>query len=206
MDNGSDDGTVGYLTQFENDSRFRIYKLKKNYGLSSYKKLLRKARGEFIVVVDDDVLTFPPKLKEVFGSYMAAFPEFGYLALDVIQNEFTNGAKPPADHYVDDVRGERTVQLGPTGGWATCFRRSDYRKIRIFFEFTRINMKVSEDGLLAGLFLRWCGLKSGIIKGEYCFHASGPHYSREYGFLDRDIEKYRVSGLGGFVDTYESYK
>mgnify|MGYP001203974854 CR=1 FL=1 len=206
MDNGSTDGTAEYLAEFYGDPRFRVFRLKRNYGLRSYKKLLRKAKGDLVVVVDDDVLAFPPDLNGLFSNYIAAFPDFGYLALDVIQNEFTNGAKPPDDHYRDVVNGDLTIQLGPTGGWCTCFRRRDFRKIQVFFEMSKINMKVSEDGLLAGLFLRWCGLKSGIIKGHRCFHATGPHYSKEHGFLERDIEKYKGSGLDELADLYISHK
>ena len=206
MDNGSDDGTPEYLNELKSDQRFRIYLLKKNYGLASYKKLLRKARGEFIVIVDDDVLMFPPDIEGTFASYFSDFPDFGFLALDVIQNEHTNGAKPPDDHYVECVNGEKVIQAGPAGGWCACFKRKSFRKVWLFFELSNISMKAPEDGLLSGLIYRWCGLKSGIIKGKRCFHASGPHYSRENGFLDRDIEKYRMSGLADFVDAYRSYK
>jgi glycosyltransferase involved in cell wall biosynthesis len=206
MDNGSDDETHLYLEGYRNDARFKIFRLTKNGGLNSYKKLLRKAKGKFVVVVDDDVLSFPADIKEIFSSYLAEFPDFGYLALDVIQNEYTNGAKPPSDCYVDINLGGKIVQLGPTGGWCTCFRRKDYRKIKLMFDLKNINMGRSEDGLLAGLFHRWLGLKSGIIKGKYCFHASGPYYSKENGYLDRDIEKYKNSGLDSFVEAYEKFK
>ncbi len=149
---------------------------------------------------------FPPDIEGTFASYFSDFPDFGFLALDVIQNEHTNGAKPSDDHYVECVNGEKVIQAGPTGGWCACFKRKSLRKVWLFFELSNISMKAPEDGLLSGLIYRWCGLKSGIIKGKRCFHASGPHYSRENGFLDRDIEKYRMSGLADFVDAYRSYK
>lgn len=206
MDNGSDDGTREYLDELKNDPRFRIVRLKKNYGLNAYKKLFRLAKGEFIVEIDDDVILFPNDIATVFDSYMAAFPEFGYLALDVIQNEFTNGAKPPAENYQEIERDGKVVQDGPTGGWCTCFRRSDYRKIRLSFFLKDMNMRTSEDGMISGMFREKLKLKSGIIKDVFCFHASGPHYSKEFGCLERDIEKYRAAGLDSFVDMYSNFR
>ena len=206
MDNGSTDGTPTFLSKYENDKRFRIIKLKKNYGLNSYKKLFNRAEGEYIVVVDDDVLAFPENIKTVFESYLSSFPDYGFLALDVVQNEHTNGAKPPPDFYVEVEREGKVVQTGQAGGWCACFRRKDYRKIKILFNLKNIDMKAGEDSLLSGLFSKWLKLKSGIIKGHFCFHASGPYYSREYGYLDRDIEKYKDAGLNSFVEAYEKYK
>lgn len=206
MDNGSTDGTKEFLTGYESRKNFRIIKLKKNFGLNAYKKLIGKARGEYIVVVDDDVLAFPKDIKQIFESYLNCFTDYGYLALDVIQNEHTNGAKPTPDFYMDVEKDGKIVQTGPTGGWCSCFRRKDYRKIKIFFKFKNLNMKASEDGILSGLFAKWLKLESGIIKGHFCFHASGPYYSKEYGYLDRDIEKYKDAGLDSFVEMYENYK
>ena len=206
MDNGSTDGTSDFLEQYQNDKRFKLVRLKKNFGLNSYKRLLKLATGEYIVVVDDDVLSFPDDIKGVFSGFMTDFPDFGYLALDVIQNEHTNGAKPGPEFYTDIDRGNKTVLLGPTGGWCTCLRRRDYNKIKYLFNLKRMDMKQSEDGLLSGLIGKWLGLKSGIIKGQCCFHATGPYYSKENGYLDRDIEKYRSAGLSSFVDTYTKFK
>lgn len=206
MDNGSTDGTAQVLAAYEHKPGFKVIRRKKNYGLNSYKKLFNRARGTYIVVVDDDVLTFPKNIREIFESYMNGFPDFGFLALDVIQNEYTNGAKPTAEFYTELVRDGKIVQVGPAGGWCACFRKRDYRKVLLFFNLKPLSMKIGEDGLLVGLFAKWLKLKSGIIKGHYCFHAAGPHYSKEYGYLDRDIEKYRDAGLDRFVETYEEYK
>jgi glycosyltransferase involved in cell wall biosynthesis len=195
MDKGSTDGTQDFLQQFD-----------KNYGLNAYKKLIGKAKGEYIVVVDDDVLAFPNNIKQVFADYLTTFKDFGYLALDVIQNEHTNGAKPEIEHYIEVERDGKIIQKGPTGGWCTGFRRKDYRKIKLFFNWKDMNMKASEDGILSLLFEKWLKLKSGIIKDIKCFHAAGPYYSKEYGYLDRDIEKYKLGGLDNFVEMYNEYK
>jgi glycosyltransferase involved in cell wall biosynthesis len=206
MDNGSTDGTAEFLKQFENHKNFRIVLRDKNYGLNAYKKLIGKAKGDYIVVVDDDVLGFPPNIKQVFESYMTTFKDFGYMALDVIQNEHTNGAKPTLEHYTEVERNGKIVQQGPAGGWCACFRRKDYQKIKLLFWWSDLSMKNAEDGRLSYLLNKWLKLKYGIIKDIKCFHAAGPYYSREYGYLDRDIEKYKISGLDNFVEMYKEYK
>jgi glycosyltransferase involved in cell wall biosynthesis len=205
MDNGSDDATAQVLAQYKDHQSFRIIKLKKNYGISAYKKLFGKVRGEYAVIVDDDVLSIPQGVDKTFVDYMTTYTDYGFIGLNVIQNEFTDGAKPPIEHYTEDVRGEKIVERGPTGGWCTCFRRSDYRKVKWRFLFSSISMKVAEDGMLSLLFSTKLKLKSGLIKNTVCFHACGPYYAKEYGHLDREIEKYSASGLIDYVDKYKEY-
>jgi glycosyltransferase involved in cell wall biosynthesis len=206
MDNGSTDETPDVLQRYQNSQLVRVVTREKNYGLEAYKKLFALARGEYIVVVDDDVLQFPGSLDRIFADYMLAFPDYGFLGLNVVQNEFTNGAKPGPDQYVDDIRGEKAVERGPTGGWCACFRRSDYQKLWLRMRFSRLNMKHSEDGFLAVNLKKKLGLHSGIIRDAVCFHATGPEYARQYGHLGREIQKYAQSGLPSFVAAYEKYK
>ncbi|MEJ8802675.1 glycosyltransferase family 2 protein [Pontibacter sp. H249] len=206
MDNGSTDKTPEVLNRFVNNNLVKIIRRKKNYGLNAYKKLFKQASGEYVVIVDDDVLNFPKSVDKIFIDYMTSFQDYGFLALNVIQNEFTNGAKPEPSFYVDDTKEDKTIEQGPTGGWCSCFRVKDYSKIRLRFLFTNLNMKRGEDGLITKLLYKKLGLKSGIIKKEYCFHACGPYYAKEFGHLDREIEKYKNSGLKNFIDIYKQYK
>ena len=205
MDNGSDDATYQVLKKYEKHDRIRIFKLKKNYGLSSYKKLFGKVKAEYAVIVDDDVLRFPDNLDQTFIDYMTTYTDYGLIALNVIQNEFTDGAKPGIENYTEDVRGDKVIEAGPTGGWCACFRMSDYRKIKWRFYFIKINMKVSEDGMLSQLFQHKLHLNSGLIKNAICFHACGPHYAKEYGHIAREIEKYATSGLDKYVEKYQQF-
>ncbi|WP_347156794.1 glycosyltransferase family 2 protein [Pontibacter chitinilyticus] len=205
MDNGSTDNTGEVLKKYEHLDHVKLIRRKKNYGLNAYKKLFAAASGEYVVIVDDDVLAFPKGVDKIFIDYMESFPDYGFVALNVVQNQYTNGAKPGPECYQEDVRGNRIIERGPTGGWCACFRKNDYKKISLRFFFTNLNMKRSEDGLIAKLFYNKLGLKSGLIKEAYCFHACGPHYAKEYGHLDREIEKYAKSGLKDFVDMYQKH-
>lgn len=206
VDNGSTDDTETILSKYVKDKRFNIKRLKRNLGLRSYKKLFNIAKGEYIVIVDDDVLAFPKDIQNIFTSYMTSFPDYGFLAMDVIQNEFTDGAKPSEGFYIEDQRENKIIEEGPAGGWCSCFRKKDYRKIRFYFIFSKLTMKNGEDGLLTALLYKKLGLRHGVIKGQFCFHANGPHYSKEYGYLERDIEKYKMSGLDNCARFYKEYQ
>jgi glycosyltransferase involved in cell wall biosynthesis len=205
MDNGSTDSTPEVLERYKNHPRFRIVVRDKNYGLNAYKKLFDMVAGEYVVIVDDDVLEFPDHLNAVFLDYMEAFPDYGFLALNVVQNEFTDGAKPGRENYTEETRDGRTIERGPAGGWCACFRNREYKKVRIWMMLTKLSMKRSEDGSLSKYLWKRLGLKYGLIKDAYCLHASGPHYARQYGHLDREVEKYAKAGLDSYVETYQKY-
>ncbi|GAA3993536.1 glycosyltransferase family 2 protein [Mucilaginibacter dorajii] len=205
MDNGSTDDTSIILDRYKDQEFVRIIKRDKNYGLNSYKKLFSYAKGDYIVVVDDDVLTFPKQLDRVFENYMLTFRHYGFIALNVIQDEFTNGAKPGPEFYTEEAIDDKVIEYGPTGGWCACFRKKDYRKLWFKVLFANLDMKYSEDGFLVHNFQKKLGLKSGIIKDQFCFHASGPYYAKQYGHLDREIAKYKQSGLQSLVSDYQKY-
>lgn len=206
MDNGSTDRTPAVLATFAQHPAVRVITRRRNYGLNSYKKLFNATRGEYVVVVDDDVLEFPADLDRLFLDYMATFTDYGLIALNVVQNEFTNGSKPGPEHYVEETVQGKTLQRGPTGGWCACFRKRDYRRLWPWRWFVNLDMKRSEDGFLVDSFDRRLGLKSGIIRDHFCLHASGPYYAKMFGHLDREIAKYTESGMPDFVQTYKEYK
>ena len=105
-------------------------------SLLSYKqrnKLSNKAsknNNQYIVIIDDDVLDFPEEFDRKLIETMGVYKDIGFLALDVIQNEMTNGAKPEKHFYVEETRGGITVQKGPAGGWCAIIRKRDYKKIK----------------------------------------------------------------------------
>jgi glycosyltransferase involved in cell wall biosynthesis len=206
MDNGSTDATKDVLERFRSERNLRIITRDRNYGLEAYKKLFWSARGQYIVVVDDDVLEFPANLDSIFTQYMQVFPDFGYLAMNVVQNEFTNGAKLPDSEYTPLTRDGLTVERGLPGGWCSCFRRWHYRAIWLPVLLSNFNMRSAEDGFLIHNLRRWFRLEAGIIRDHRCFHACGPYYAQQFGHLDREIEKYAASGMPDFVAAYEEFR
>ena len=206
MDNASTDSTRDLLESYSGNPLIKTVFLEKDRGLNAYKELFRLAQGEYMVTVDDDVIEFPAQLDRIFAEYMELFPDYGYLSLNVIQNEFTNGAKPGPERYSEVTREGRVVQDGPAGGWCACFRRREYEKIRFRLKFFPLSMKHPEDGFLVRNLRMKLRLKCGIIRDAVCFHACGPHYAKEFGNLDREISKYSRSGLDSLVQQYEKVR
>ena len=149
MDNGSTDETQQVLRQYEGLPGVRIIQLPENRGLNSYKKLFGMAQGEILLEVDDDVIQVPKDFDLTFLEYFSRFPDYGYLALNVIQNEMTDGAKPDKNAYVVDARDGYVIERGPTGGWFSAFRRKDFFMFRHLYNLVPFNFSLSEDGVLA---------------------------------------------------------
>lgn len=210
FNNASTDNTQtilsAYQEKYQSNISIKVINNDKNLGLSAYQRLMPMAKGDYIIEVDDDVLEFPNAVDDVFVKYLDTFKKFGFLCLDVIKNEHTNGAKPPESEYTDISVDGLTVQIGPTGGWCAGFRRKDYRIISWFFEkFTKLSFNNGEDAVISRYFRR-LGKKSGVIKDVKCFHAVGPYYAKQYRSLDRDIEKYETAGITYLSDEYKSHK
>lgn len=203
MDNGSTDSTPEVLARYADKPGVRVVRNVKNEALEAYKKLFAMARGRIMVEVDDDVLAFPKGFDQTFIDYFVAFPDYGYLGLNVVQNEKTDGAKGSPSQYKEDIRGTKVVEEGPVGGWCSAFRRRHYLLFKPFLCFFKFSMRRPEDGTLMGFIKVVLRKRIGLIRNAICLHATGPAYSREAGLLDRDIEKYQI---GDSPEIAEKYK
>lgn len=178
-DNASTDGTKQFLEALKNPL-IKIKLSSDNIGTNAKCKAAAMCQGDFIVGIDDDVLSFPDNwIIKMLIAYKSV-PRLGYLSTDVIQNEYTTGAKPSSDLYFNKsfVEGEIIIQFGPTGGWCFMISRKIFEKIgnfadihgRIFF---------SEDGDFLNR-LKSKGYRFGILKDVKVFHATGDHYNKNY--------------------------
>ena len=163
MDNCSTDATPEILSRYASLPDVRVIRNRKNLRLNAYKKLFLLARGRIVVEVDDDVLRFPRGFDKTFLDYFAAYPDYGYLALNVVQDGKTNGAKPDPSHYKDDVRGDKVVAEGPVGGWCAAFYRWHYRFVSPLLWFSGFSMTRVEDGFLMGMTEKVFHKRHGII-------------------------------------------
>lgn len=209
-DNGSKDGTAEFLEKISSqDKRIFVTLNKDNKGLQEYKNLLKKALNygnSYIVILDDDVLAFPHNFDAKMVKVMEVYQDVGMLALDVVQDEKTNGAKPTADHYIEEIRNGIRVEWGPAGGWCTMLRKNDFKKIHRLVNLIKLNMATGEDATIGWFFRNLLRKKPAVLAGEKCLHATGPFYSKKYGYLERDIEKYKMAGLKDLQKIYEDYR
>lgn len=182
-DNGSSDGTREYINEISTVHNFiRPVFSETNVGVNAKGLGFELATGEFTVCLDDDILELPENWAEKMIAAFTAEPKLGYLALDVIQNEHTTGAKLSEENYKDKEYANGIVlQFGPVGGWCFMIPRTVYE---IVGKLRQIKGKVffGEDGDY-NTRCRLKGFKSAILKNVKCFHATGPYYNENYKFI-----------------------
>jgi GT2 family glycosyltransferase len=182
--NASTDGTREYLDAVASSHpHVRVVHHGDNIGVNAYAASVRLARGEYLLEIDDDVVQVPPGwLAEMIRGFKA-LPRAGYLAANVVQDEVTNGAKPPPDHYRTFDYGDGViVEHGPTGGWCTITSRAMVGRIGNFLEMPG-RVFFLEDGDFA----RRCArrlYRVGILRDVRVYHATGVAKNREYGCLE----------------------
>lgn len=189
-DNASTDGTAAYLDAVASSHpHVRVVHHADNIGLNAVAACVRLARGNYLLEMDDDVVEVPPGwLAEMIRAFKAV-PRAGYLATNVVQDESTNGAKPPQDHYRTFDYGDGViVEHGPTGGWCTITSKLVVERIGNFLE-TPGRVFFSEDGDFA----RRCSrrlYRVGIVRDVRVYHATGVAKNLEYGCLEVCRKKY----------------
>jgi GT2 family glycosyltransferase len=138
--------------------------------------------------MDDDVIELPSGW---LGEMVRAFetvPRAGYLAANVVQDEITNGAKPPADQYTERLHGDVAIEYGPTGGWCTITSRAVIEKIGSFIEQPG-KVFFFEDSEFGGRCTK-AFLRVGLIRDVLVYHATGPAANAKFGYLDACEAKY----------------
>jgi GT2 family glycosyltransferase len=189
-DNSSSDGTREYLDGLARDHpALRVVHSRENVGLNAVALLVKLARGFYLVEMDDDVVFFPDDwLPRMLGSFRK-IPRAGYLATNVVQDDLTNGAKPPLDQYeVVDYDGV-VLEQGPTGGWCTMTSLEVLARVGNFAQ-RRGRVFFSEDGDFADR-CRRAGYTVGIVRDVVVYHATGLPANDSYGYLELCRRKYQ---------------
>jgi GT2 family glycosyltransferase len=163
-----------------------------NIGVNGLAACVRLARGKYLLEMDDDVVEVPPGwLAEMIRAFEAV-PRAGYLAANVVQDETTNGAKPPPDHYrALDYGDDVIVEHGPTGGWCTLTSKEVVERVGNFLEIPG-RVFFSEDGDFASRCIKH-RYRVGVVRGVRVYHATGVAKNLEYGCLEVCRQKYSDS-------------
>jgi O-antigen/teichoic acid export membrane protein/GT2 family glycosyltransferase len=175
--NASTDGTREYLNSLKIPG-IRVIHSENNIGTNAKARAAELCKGDYIVGIDDDVLQFPEDWLEHMIRAYKSVPRMGYLAADVVQNQYTTGAKPDEQLYFNQKYGEYTIQFGPAGGWCFIISKQVFGKIG---NFTTAKNRIffSEDGDYLNR-LKRNGYRYGILKGVKVFHATGEYYNKDY--------------------------
>jgi GT2 family glycosyltransferase len=191
--NASHDETADVINAFQSSRlNLRVFNSKVNIGTSGYASLALHAAREWLIALDDDVLRLPEGWFDKMTAAFHAFPDLGYLALDVVQDRFTTGNKFPPDAYQAETRDGIIVEFGATGAWAT-MTPSDFYFHCGGLPFRPHKLNFIQDGFYQRN-VRENGRCSGILKDVKVYHATGAKWAAAYGYLALMREKFTSYG------------
>jgi glycosyltransferase involved in cell wall biosynthesis len=191
MDNASTDGTSEICQTLEKQYSgvVRHVRLKRNYGTNAYALGFLQARYRYLVDMDDDVLALSRGWDRATIDAFRRFPRLGFLAMNVIQDKYTNGGKHDISKYSESTVSDTTLEVGPTGGWFAVTTRAIYNEVGGFI-FRPYKPFPAEDGKYIRKITKK-GYFAGILKKAFVYHASGPYWNGAYGYNKIWDEKYR---------------
>jgi glycosyltransferase involved in cell wall biosynthesis len=191
MDNASDDGTseMCQMLQARHPGLVRHIRLRRNIGTNAYALGFLQARHKYLVCMDDDVLALSSGWDEATIDAFHKFPRLGFLAMNVVQDKYTNGAKPDSSEYSESRVSDTTIEVGPTGAWFAATTRAIYNEVGGFI-FRPYKPYQLHDGKYVRKLSRK-GYFAGILKKSVVYHATGPYWAAAYGYRKMWEVKYR---------------
>lgn len=209
LDNNSSDNTSAVVQSFQSAyPKVELKYIKENYnfGTNGYALAFLASKYKYIVDLDDDILAIQKNWDENVIRAFSDFEDIGFLSLDVVQDEFTEGAKPPMENYTRITQNNTTIQKGPAGGWFAITERKTYYELGGFV-FRPDKPFRMEDGAYSHK-ARQRNLICGILEGTKVYHASGPVWNAKGNFQKVWKEKYGKDFLGAvnMVDNIDASK
>jgi glycosyltransferase involved in cell wall biosynthesis len=191
MDNASEDGTDELCQDLQrrHPDKVRHFRLDRNFGTNAYALGFLEAKFNYLVDMDDDVLALSKGWDQAAVDAFARFPRLGFLAMNVVQDEYTTGAKKDASHYTEQRSGGTTLEVGPTGGWFSVTTRAHYDQVGGFI-FKPYKPFPPEDGKYIRRLSKH-DYFAAILKDKFVYHASGAYWNGAYGYTKIWDEKYR---------------
>jgi glycosyltransferase involved in cell wall biosynthesis len=191
MDNASEDGTdeLCQALHRRHPTQVRHFRMDRNFGTNAYALGFLEARFKYLVDMDDDVLALSKGWDHAAIKAFERFPRLGFLAMNVVQDEYTTGAKKDPSAYVEQSSGDTTLQVGPTGGWFSVTTRAHYNDVGGFI-FKPYKPFPPEDGKYIRKLAKH-DYFAAILKQKFVYHASGAYWNSAYGYTKIWDEKYR---------------
>ncbi|MCE1164251.1 MAG: glycosyltransferase [Bacteroidetes bacterium] len=182
FDNASTDGTKELTERFAaENAKVHLHRSSENLGNNAKSLAAEMCGGDYLIGVDDDIISFPEHwIQNMIAAYKSV-PFMGYLVADVVQDDKTNGAKFGEENYNDVPYhgGKIIIQEGPAGGWCFMISRKVYNECGRLLKLNDRKF-VFEDGDYQ-LRAHNRGFKTGILKGVKVYHATGEYFNSEFG-------------------------
>lgn len=191
MDNASSDGTAELCRELarQHPGKIRHVPLRRNFGTNAYALGFLQARFQFLVDMDDDILAVSQGWDAAVARAFSVVPRLGFLAMNVVQDKYTNGSKPDASHYSTSVFSDLRIESGPVGGWFAATTRDIYNEVGGFVFRPHKPFHLEDAKFISDMSKK--GFVSAILKDQFVYHASGPYWNSAYGYNHIWQEKYR---------------
>jgi GT2 family glycosyltransferase len=177
-DNASSDGTAGYLDTLR-DRRITVVHHPHNIGVNAYRRAFERVNGDYLIEVDDDVISAPPDWDASLIDAFDRLPDVGYLAANLARNphDVTSNVMYGINAHMyrtEEVAGIRVKVGGPVGGWCSLLSRDLYDRIGGLPD-QRDGYWLEDGVLLEGL--ARLGYRAACLEDLEVVHASGPYYA-----------------------------
>lgn len=176
-DNGSSDDTGAYLDTLE-DSRLTVVHNEANIGQNGYAKAFALTSSDYLVELDDDVVSAPWKWDRALLDAYRRLPTIGFLAADLEDDPFD-----VASHYrhrirphlytQTEVNGVRLLE-GPAGGACAMTSRALYQQAGGFRQHRKLVFWQEEPAYIADL--GRLGFGSAVLAELKVRHTGGEYY------------------------------
>ena len=207
LDNASTDDTTATVTGVKKQfpqAKIKYIKSDFNYGTNGYALAFLESEYNFIVDFDDDILAIQRHWDNDVRRAFAEVDNLAFLALDVIQDQYTEGAKPEMHNYRMHTVKNTTVQIGPTGGWFAVTTRQRYYELGGFIFLPNKPFRLEDGDFVRKGNKR--GLISAILSGTFVYHASGPIWNAKGKYHHVWKQKYGVDFSQETVNMVDAVK
>jgi glycosyltransferase involved in cell wall biosynthesis len=190
LDDGSTDNTINIVKSF-NDKRIRYFRNKKNMGIAySRNKVLSKARGKYVMIMDDDDVSINTRIEKQV-TFLENNPK-----IDVVAGQISGFERIPNSH--NEIAAS-LINKNNVGNANTMFRRDFIIKHGIKYA----NLSYGEDWHF-WLQMLFKGAKFASINDDVLTKdiSSSKHYTPNYSNTDKVV----FDLIGNFFSPNDSEK
>lgn len=167
-------------------------------GMQGFRILFEHAKYDMIAQVSEHVILMSRGIPEKAASIFKKHKDIKMLVADVVQDRYTDGARPPMDQYrpYDESAG---LYDGPVDGWFAIYDRCLFPAL-YDVNYDR-NIFLGSWARGKTISLKFRGLLCNQMK---VFHAYGPAYAELFGTRLEDAQRIRYFGNHPLADIYAS--
>jgi len=165
-------------------------KKKFNCGTNGSALAFLKSKYNYIIDCDDDILAIQNGWDRNIINAFENFKNLGFLALDVVKDRYTDGAKPDISNYSVIKKRNTTIQEEPAGGWFAITERKTYYRAGGFIFLPNKPFRL-EDGDFSRKVKKKEMIIS-ILSDTFVYYACGPKWNAKGKYQEIWKEKYRV--------------